>query len=518
MALTPKPVEQIKDNPTGSVAGVAPVSVTPRTAGDGTTFPYKKHAQRLVDYNYFEQLFLGKHYEAFRIRINSDDFNKAYGKLRYIKANFAGLTSKVVADMLFSEGVKIKMPDDGDQEFVDALVRENKLGVQLYESALSNSYMGDALFKIRIGKRNPAVESEKETVIIEDISPTIYFPEADDFNVRQNPQTKELAWSFKIGDDSYVRKEIHTPGNIINELWKLKGGKMVEQVDIDTLGITGLKKDQETRTTRSLLVHIPNWKTGRRYWGLSDYHDLDALFYALNNRLSMVDNILDKHSSPILFVPEGVLDDKGKVAREALGMIEFPTGSGGDEKPEYIVWNASLENAFKQIENLTELLFMVSETSPDILGMGKGQSDSGRALKLKILRTIAKVTRKKLYYHLAIQEVLYTAQEMAKVWGIELDGRVLKGDPQTPEITWADGLPIDEFEQVEIESKRLEDGTQTAAGAIMNIEGTDEEPAEEKAKAIKDEKAIKMPTPGFGGSPFSKKKEKGVVEGASPKS
>jgi len=56
-------------------------------------------------------------------------------------------------------------------------------------------------------------------------------------------------------------------------------------------------------------------------------------------------------------------------------------------KPEYIVWNANLDSAMKEIDKMVEFLFMFSETSPDALGLGKGgQAESGRALKMKLLR------------------------------------------------------------------------------------------------------------------------------------
>jgi len=500
--LKTQPISQIKDNPTGPVQGQN-VPTGSSIDNDPKKFPYESEKPRLDAYDYFEKLFYGDHYNAFRLRINDDEWNKAHAMLRYVRVNMAGLISKVCADMLFSEPVKLKAPDEGDQEFLEALIRENKLHQQFYESALSNSYIGDALFKIRIGKRNPA--DKKPTVIIEDITPSIYFPKGDDFNVRAVPAEEELAWQFEIGKDKYVRKEIHKSGKIINEVWKLKGGKMTEQVDLAVLGIEGLKPEEETKIEESLLVHIPNWKTGRRRFGISDYFDLDAIFYAINNRMTKIDNVLDKHTDPILFVPEGVLDEDGNVSREALNMVEFPAGTGEEGKPEYIVWNANLESALSEVDRLVEFMFMVSETSPDILGMGKGQSDSGRALKLKILRTIAKVARKKIYYDYAIQELMYRAQKLAKAWNLEVDGVKLTKEPTRPEITWADGLPIDELEQVEIENKRLDAGTQDTAGAIMNIEGLEEEPAKEKAAAIKKERELKMPTQLGKDNPFSKK-------------
>lgn len=467
-------------------------------------FPYPDSADRLQNYDYYERLFLGQHFEAFNIKVDSESFSKAYSKLRYVMVNFAGLTSKVIADFLFSEPIKVKVKD-GDQAFMDALVHENKLHVQNYESALSNSYLGDALYKIRIGKRN--AKDTKSTIIIEDVTPRIYFPYIDRFNVRQRPDKEELAWAFEDGGKKYVRIETHTPGLIENKVYMLNGNKLAAEVDPASIGINGLIPSEATRIDRNLIVHIPNWKTGNRYFGISDYFDLDTLFFAINNRMSKTDNILDKHSDPILAVPEGILDEEGKVRRESLHMVEIPDGvQGSKAKPEYIVWNANLESAFKEVDKLVEFMFMISETSPDILGMGNGVSDSGKALKLKILRTIAKAARKKLYYDRGLKEVLYTAQLLAKEWGIEVGGLKLKGNPVVPEIEWQDGLPIDNADQVDLEIKRIDAGIETKKDAIMHIDGVDGDIAEAKLKEIKEEDKIELPKANITPAPFANAK------------
>lgn len=457
---------------------------------DYLTFPYKDHENRLDGYSYYSKLFHGDHFDAFSIKIDDKNYNKAYAKLRYVTVNFAGLISKVVADFLFSEPIQLKT-EAGEQEFLEALSHENNLDVQNYESALSNSYMGDALFKLRIGKRQST--DKKPTVIIEDITPTIYFPHIDGFNVRQKPEKEELAWLFKHGDKEYLRQEIHTPGRIEYKIYEMKDQKIMNEVDPKEVGLD-LPEFEETGIEKNTIIHIPNWKTGNRFFGISDYYDLDSIFYAINNRMTKTDNILDKHSDPILAVPEGVLDEDGEVKREKLNMLEIPDGATGSQgKPEYIIWNASLENAFKEVEKLVEFMYMISETSPDILGMGKGQSDSGRALKLKLLRTIAKASRKKLYYDYALKETIYIAQLLAKANNVEVGGIKLKGEPVVPEIQWFDGLPIDNSEQVETEIKRIDAGLSTTKDSIMRIDGVDEEEAEKTVTAIKDENTITLP-------------------------
>ncbi len=458
-------------------------------------FPYDDASRgRINDYGYYGKLFLGHHFEAFNIRIDDEHYNKAYSKLRYVMVNFAGLISKICADMLFGEPVSIKVPG-GDQDFIDALVRENKLDTQFYESALSNSAKGDALFKLRVGKRES--KDDGSTVIIEDITPTIYFPEINGFNVREIPNKQKLAWTFKQNDQEYLREEIHTPGLIENKIYKMKGDTIELEMSAEMLGLV---ETQETGLDTHLLAHVPNWKTGDRFFGLSDYHDLDSIFYAINNRMTKTDNILDKHSDPILMVPKGVLDEKGNVNKKSLGVIEVEDGETG--KPEYIVWDASLENAFKEVEKLVDFMMMIGEISPDALGMGQGMSDSGRAIKYKLMRTIAKVSRKKLYYDAAIKEVIYKAQLLAKAHSLKVGGAALKGEPVHPEIEWQDGLPIDISEQLENEQKSLDAGLTTKKAAIMRIYQVDEKSAEEILEERKDDNPIPEIKQNMADNPF----------------
>lgn len=282
---------------------------------------------RLNDYDYYSKLFIGQHFEAFRIKIDSQQYNRAYARLRYLMVNFAGLISKIMADMLFSEPPVVKVKD-GDQDFVDKLWFENQMDIQCYESALGNSYQGDAIFKLRVGKRHP--NDPKPSIIIETVSPKIYFPKVDGFNVKAEPTEVELSWTFKVGDKNYLRKEIHYAGRIENKVFRMEQNKIMEEVGLDVLGLGDMPPSQETGIDRSLIVHIPNFKTGDRFFGISDYHDLDSLFYAINNRMTKIDNILDKHGDPILMVPPGILDDNGQVKKKTLGVIEVAPGEEGN--------------------------------------------------------------------------------------------------------------------------------------------------------------------------------------------
>lgn len=465
-------------------------------------FPYKNAQARLNAYSKYDKLFDGKHFEAFSIEINSLQYTQNYAKLKYVAVNFAGLISKVSADMLAGEPIKLSGSTKAMTDWLSGLAFENGLHTQLYESALKNSARGDAIFKVRSGPKNPG--DSVSTVFIEDITPSIYFPMVNAGNWRAEPKYKELAFLVNIGKDEYIRIERHYPGKIENELWEYRDKVLYRKAPL-SLYNPDLPEVEDTGIDRSLIIHVPNWRAGD-YFGVSDYHDIEALMYAVNNRMTKNENILDKHSDPILALPEGVLDEQGNIRKDKLQLFTIPDNEMGSKpaKPEYITWDASLDNSFKQIDKLIEFLYMTSETSPAVFGMDEqGAAESGRALKLRLMRTIAKINRKKLYYDQGLKEAIYVAQLLAKAHGYEVMGKKLPGEPEVPNITWADGLPIDDQEQIENVGKRLDQGTESKTDAIMKLDNLDRDDAEAKAKRITEENGVAVPTstvPNIGGT------------------
>ena len=154
-----------------------------------------------------------------------------------------------------------------------------------------------------------------------------------------------------------------------------------------------------------------------------------------------------------------------------------------------------------EIEKAIDFFYLTAEISPDILGLGEGTSESGRALKFKLMRTLAKAQRKRLYYDYGIKELLYRAQLLAKAHGIQAGGKPLKGEAVVPEIDWHDGLPLDIHDQLEDETAAIDAGLTSKKDAMMRLYAIDEEAAEKQLKEIEDEKpAITLPTMNMGGN------------------
>lgn len=457
------------------------------------SFPKNVDKARITAYEHYDQLRAGEHYKAFAIKAEKG-FTDKYSQLRYISANFAGLMSRVMADMLFGEKIVFDVKDQNNQGWLSGLIDDNHLIAQCYESELGNSSRGDTLFKLRIGpsQNNPAAKS---TVIIEEITPAIYFPTLDVSNSRYVPKEDVLAWTFNQNGKTYLHKETHRAGYIFHEIYQYDPNR---QTIISTEDVTafGFKQQEETKVERSLIFHIPNVRDGN-FFGVSDYKDLEQLFFALNNRVTKIDNILDKHSDPILAVPPGVIDEKGQVKKSALNMFVVDNETPGFNKPEYIVWNANLEWAFKEVDKLIDMLYMFSGIAPASTGYSSdqqgGQAESGRALKFKLLSTIRKRNQKKIYYDIALKEMLETAMELGKAWNIEIDGfKVAK--PEKPEIDWGDGVINDTTEMVDEEVKRIEGGLSSRADSIARLDGLAPDDAKKKVKEIDAESAIKVPS------------------------
>lgn len=442
-------------------------------------YPYEESVERINGYSYYNKLLAGEHFDAFALK-GDRNFTIGYAKLRYVVCNFAGLVSKVSADFLF--GKEAHVIAEKNKEWIEELFFKNKMRTKCYESSITNSALGDSVFRVR---------AKDNEIVIEEISPDIYFPHIYGEKIKAQPNVEEIAWIQKDANIEYLLREIHGPGFIEIKAYVTDSGKIDKEIEIEEYNKifgTNYKKLEATNIPYNLIVHIPNYRLKRGYFGTSDYLDIDELVFALNNRMTKIENILDKHSDPILAIPEGVLDEDGRVKRESLTMFEMDSEGN---KPEYIVWNASLESAFKEVDKIVEMMLLFSETNPDVFGLSKGSAaESGRALRMRLIRTIAKTFRKQLYYRQGLQEISMIAQELAKANGYTVMGKKISGDIEIPEVKFGDGVVVDERDVVETESIKLENGTTSKKRAIMRQEDVNESEADDIIEEIKSQDSV----------------------------
>ena len=387
--------------------------------------------------------------------------------ISWVAVNFSALVCSLASDLLFGEAPEFRGSDS-----LPDILEDNKMDALLQEMGYSGAFRGDTVLKVRYDERP----------IIESVNPSLFFPEFEGDGSREMSRAT-LAWVKQVSQRNrpdyrhrYLRKEIHEPGLIRNELFRMEGNQIGNRVDLSTLPeYARVPEIEETGHDGLLVTHIPNWRIDTEFWGISDIWDLRALQRELSNRVSRIGDILDKHSSPKLLLPPGVMEfdertQRYYVRKETLEALEVDPEMDTN-LPRYLTWDARLESAFAQVDKLLELMMMVSETSPAALGMEKnGVSESGRALKYRLLRTLAKMNRKKRYFDAGLKEALYAAQVLEHV-----HGKGLK--PEDVEIDWQDGLPNDDIETMEVVSAGRASGVMSLRRAIryQGVEDVDEE-------------------------------------------
>ena len=445
-----------------------------------TQFPPSEEKDRIHRYQANRQLFFGNHGDGLAGYLQNHGKEFSNGTLRLLSIPFAGMISTVSADLLFEQFPKVTT--ENNNQFIEALKTKNNLEVQFYESALSGSYAGDVVFRVRV---------ENEEVIVEDVNPEVYFPEYDATNVRREPTAHNIMYKVPLGTDvnhhprEGVLQERHTAGLIEYRLWLLDANsdQIVKELDLAEYD-PELPLRVDTNIDKPLVIHIKNHGVNSSRFGVSDYHDLYDLMYAIDNRISRTESILDRHGDPILTVPPGILDETGQVAREQMGVIEMGMDAQGNstDKPEYIVWDAKLESSFQQLETYIDQLLTFAQISPAILGRDNaGQAESGRALKFKMLRTLSMKNRKQKYFENGMKQIFQTAQELAKKNGYTANG-VVSADPEEVQIEWPETYTSDEHEETQLEVMKVNNGLSSNARSIARLEDITVEEAKERVE------------------------------------
>ena len=461
--------------------------------------PTIEDERRLGDYAKYEKLMVGEHAELF----NGPGITELKD---YVSVNFCGVVSKLCSDLLFGEEpVYSAKPPEGSgpeinseaQTSIDDIVKNNGLNTLCNTMAMSSSYRGDCVFKVRWGELPEG--SGNFQAIVESV-PSSYFFMAPHSNNVLSSKANILAWRVKKRENSkdiwFLRREVHVPGRVYQELFQMKTETEIgKKISLNALDESmGLEEVEDTGYPNFLVEYVPNWRLDNKFWGISDYKDILGLQYEINNRMTKVHTILDKHSSPKIVLPSGLLrqddTDPEKLwlyRAELLDAIEVSDPSIVGDLPKYLVWDAKLEAAFSQIDKIIEYLMMVTETVPSAVGISTdssgGQSESGRALRFRLMRTLGKINRKKRFFVESLSKMLYAAQFLKNKHG---------GGPLPVEVVvnLKDGLPDDESERADIANSRVTARTMSLRRVLSTLDSLRGNELENELAEIKKDKEI----------------------------
>lgn len=473
----------------------------------GNYYPHDDHWDRIERYRENKRLFKGKHYDVFE-RVQSR-LSKNQREFVYIAINLPALICKKSADFLFGETPTYsagKEDNSNEQKAIERLVNDNDLNIVNYETAVSNAFRGDAFYKIRWGQRWGGYLSAKDDpfrIFIEAQNPEYVFPEVSPTDANHIiayhiafPQLVET----DDGEQWQLVVESHYPGKIVNrKFWMAEFNTNYDNEVIRwqiTSEITEEQKEMSTGVPFPLIVHVPNFALDDSWEGIDDLSDLKPLFDELNNRLSQLSVILDKHADPAIAVPAGSLseDEKGNPVFHIGRDKVFEVLGKDDVVPEYITWDGKLDAAFKELEFLVDKIMMLAEIPPVALGKDNAGTSgaSGLSIKWRMNSLLAKINRKRQYYNKALKQVLMIAQLLEHAQ-MKKAGKRPNYEITEPIIQFKDGLPDDELEQAQIAQVRTGGKPiQSQLSAIMEMRGLTEEQALREIERIREEEKAEL--------------------------
>nr|WP_082053341.1 phage portal protein [Paenibacillus sp. VKM B-2647] len=463
----------------------------------GAVFPPYSHRRRIRRYRENKKLFLGAHYDVFQ---SNDRLSHSQKELLYLSVNLPGIIAKKSADFLFGEvptysaGREDNAPE---QKALERLVSTNHLNTMAYKSALGNAYRGDSFVKIRWGQKyNGALPSSVDPfrVFIENQNAEYVFPETMPGDATQI-MVFHIAIPVEVKDDRgrrdwIISVESHYPGFI--QYAQYRANVKANETDGTPTEwkiyaeIEEARRTVETGVPMPLVVHIPNYTTDDNWEGIDDLTEHKSVFDEINNRLSKIADILDKHADPALVVPSGTLaEDENGNATFVTGRDKvFEVMGKDDVTPSYVTWNGQLTAAFEELRTLIKLLLINAEIPEIALGSGDSgtSGSSGLAIKFRMNSLLAKINRKRQYYDKGLKEALLIAQMLEHA----RSGR--KPAYDEPKINFKDGLPDDDAEQANIYAIRTGGkATVSRKTALMKLDGLTEEQADAEIKRMEDE-------------------------------
>lgn len=473
----------------------------------GEYYPAPEHEKRIERYRENKKLFLGDHYDVFQKY--SDRLSNKNQETLYISANLAGIICKKSADFLFGEDTLFsagKEDDSPEQKMLDRLVEENDLNITNYESALGNAYRGDSFYKVRWGQTYGGTlppEIDKPRVFIESQKAEYVFPETapgDDNKIIAYHIAYPVQNNIDDWEDWTLKVESHTPGRIDYVDFTMRPIKANRENEVTQWRIEseieGSRRTVLTGVPFPLVVHIPNYSTDDSWEGIDDLSEHKPILDEINNRMTMVASILDKHSDPAIAVPPGSLveDEQGNpVFKVGIDKV-FEVMGKDDLIPQYITWDGQLSHCFKEMEYLNNLVLTNAEIPLVALGAGDAgtSGSSGLSIKWRMNSLLAKINRKRQYFNKGLKQVLLIAQLLEQA----VNRGKIDYSITIPKIKFRDGLPDDEMEQANIMSIRT-GGKPTISQktALMVMDGLTEEQAEKELERIKEEEQSALGDP-----------------------
>lgn len=410
--------------------------------------------------------------------------DKKKAEILDVAYNVAPLIIDTATDFLFGEEVAIEPEGDG-QEKIDKIIDRNRLQSKFAQSSALFQVIGHTHFKL--------YRNEKGEAVIEEIPYDYWFPNWTKVPLGGEPNSFQIVVHMKDSQDAtkkYIYVEdwyLEGTAKVAKSLWEDKGGKVGNQVPLDTLGIVspgtldGLTAVEDTLLDEIPIVYLDVRKTAKERHAESVLKKVRPLLNELNDRLTQVSIQFLKHLNAKLQIPETAVTRDPKTGKIQRVDLEVILAKEGDPEAKYITnENPLIEQSFVHIEKILRAIAKLTQTPDSLLTEDeKGGVEKAEALKTRMMGFLKKIRIYQSRYEEAIRNMMRIALK-------------IEGGQEIPlVITFDTGLPKDwEYDSM-VWSTALSGGLaskETAVGMFQGIEG--DELQAELARIKEDERQM----------------------------
>lgn len=445
-----------------------------------------RQARLLTDRQY--DYFIGESRTKFgtvKFRINDGPMIDYYEPL-----NLLDLIAKKSGDLLYGSDPVIRVSDDNQEASLKQLISRSNLTSIMLESEFDCASTGESILEIC---------RHESKVFVTVHAPEEFHPEGKLQPDRQHPSYVYYA-EENIGTDAApdwkLLEQRYKPGSIERAVWQLNDRKEKGQkLELNAWPAFATETPAEVEPTgvaQNLIVWIPNRLQNGRV--ISDFDGLIGLQDKVNFKSSQLDAVLAKHGRPKLAAHVDSADEDGNL-KASGDVFYFRTK---EEIPQYIVWNAEIGSAIQERDNAIDHVCVVAEMSPELLGIKRGIAapESAKALKIRVMNSLAKAARKATVRAPLIARALKIAQDLEQATP---GNGMVSFVPAEPSVRVKDGLPIDELELATIVSTYRSSNSMSLEDAVA-ARIPDPEAAAVEVDRIKAERAEATPSILFGES------------------
>jgi len=471
----------------------------------GRSWPPPTEAARLKTYTLNQAIIEGNHNTL-------TTFNKLAKYLREkptdkklpVLIDTADISARSTNDLLLGTTPTITVSDpESAAETCIALQKQTKFARVVGQVAEDLVTCGVGIFK---------VGSQASTPTIQAIPPEHWYPVAP----RGAPMdllAHVVAWTFEetqhqptdlsaVSPKRYLYIEIHTTdaegaGYIEHRLHNLSSeGKIGQALTADEISAYPEFADLpagrvKTGVTGPLVVPVFNRPSSRSAYGRPGISPVArADLEALEILLSVHASTLWAFGRPDINAPKSAF-----IFDESRGRHIFQAGEAhmireGEQGVEPVVWDIQGAAMEATIDRILDRIYESLELSPALISSTKdgGGAESGKALRFRLLPTLAKVDRARDaltggIYCDGISLVLSQASKLAASLPAGPAG-VVAFEPEDVTIVWADSLPVDQDAQAERHAK-LKTAALMSTAASLRERGYSEEAIEAELVAIR---------------------------------